>query len=116
MDSPQILFYEELIERNMGIFEGMKKRAASDEFSEYFFKEKFIYNKTPPGGESFVQICNRVDWFIENILLSQLMSHDVLICSHNHIMKMLYFKMFNVSIEENWYTTKFTNGAIYRLL
>lgn len=112
---PNIVICDELTERSMGELEGMERCVAVDKYPELFYDKKFIYDMTPPNGENYLQICKRVDWFINNVLREYLQKGDVMLCSHNHILKIIYFKMTNISIEENWYTTKFANGKIYKI-
>lgn len=109
------VFCDELIERNMGVFEGVKRKEALKIYPDFFKDGKLIYEKTPPDGESLSHIFRRVDLFINDILYEEIYDHDVLICSHNHIMKMLYFKIIGIPMEENWYNTKFTEGTVYKL-
>lgn len=113
--NPPIYFCSELMERNMGEFQGRRRCEAINNFPTFFKDGKLIYEMTPPGGESWSHILERVDSFITDVLWEQLYSHDVLLCSHNHIMKILYFRIMDIPIEENWYNTKFTEGKIYKI-
>lgn len=110
------VFYSQyLIERSMGFFEGMKRKTASYTFSNYFKQEHFIYYLTPPEGESFTDLSKRVDLFINDFLMELLKEKDVLICSHNQVMKMIYIKLNNIEIEQNWNTIHFKNGKVYQI-
>lgn len=110
-----IKYCDELLERNMGIFEEMERKLASEKYPLYFTEGKFKYYMTPPDGESFYKACARAEFFIQNILDETLNSHDVLICSHNQIMKILYFKILNIPFSDNWYEFSFINNVIYKI-
>lgn len=113
--SPQIITYPELRERNLGELEGLERKKAVEKYPEYFVNSKFIYNMTPPNGESYLQICERADKLI-NIIEGKLKANNVVLCSHNHILKIIYFKIMDIPIRDNWYRTKFENGKVYKIL
>ncbi len=110
-----IKYCDELLERNMGIFEEMERKLASEEYPIYFTDGKFKYYMTPPNGESFYKVCVRAELFIQKTLNELLESHDVLICSHNQIMKIIYFKIMNIPFNDNWYEYSFINNIIYKI-
>lgn len=112
---PQIEVSSDLLERNFGVLEGKYREKAIVEYSKYFHGREFIYDMTPPNGESYVAICNRADRVIDNVK-EKLKSNSVILCSHNHLLKIIYFRLLQVPIEDNWYKTKFLNGKIYKIL
>ena len=112
---PQVTYCNDLLERNMGELEGMERSKAIAKYPEYFIDNKFIYNKTPPHGESYTQLCERVDRFINTLLIKKIMSQNVILCSHNHVLKIIYLKLMNISSENNWFKIRFENGKIYNV-
>lgn len=113
---PTTLYYHELEERNMGVFQGLSRLEALSNYPDYFEGDNFIYSMTPPNGESFVQLCERAKKFIKNILTEKLEFTDVIICSHNHILKTFYFMIKDIPIQDKWYETKFKNGKVYCII
>lgn len=110
-----VMYLDQLLERSMGKFEGKRRDEVAEEFPEYFINKKFIYNLTPPQGESYRKICKRADEFWDRILIKEIEGKNVLICSHNQFLKILYFRILDVSIEENWYKFNFQNGRVYKI-
>lgn len=106
----------ELSERNMGDLEGVSRDNALLKFPEYFCDGKFIFYLTPPGGESYKHICERAQFISDKILFHDIYIGDVVICSHNHFLKILYCYLRKNSIEENWYKLNFQNGKLYKVL
>lgn len=112
---PRIQISSDLLERNFGMLEGKYRENAIMEYPKYFHGSEFIYDMTPPNGESYAAICNRADRVICYVK-EELKSNSVILCSHNHLLKIIYFRLLQVPIEENWYKTKFLNGKIYKIL
>ena len=112
----EINFCEELIERNMGIFEGMLRENAAQEFPQYFIQNSFIYTMTPPSGESYAHIYHRANNFVKELLQHKLEKSNVLICSHNHILKIIYCIILQIPIEEYWYTISFGEGKVNKII
>ena len=110
-----IMYLDQLLERSMGSFEGKKRDEVAEEFPEYFINNKFIYYLTPPQGESYKEMCIRAEEFLDEILTKKIESNNVLICSHNQLLKILYFRLLDVSVEEYWYKYNFQNGKVYKI-
>lgn len=106
----------ELSERNMGDLEGVSRDNALLKFQEYFCDGKFIFYLTPPDGESYKHICERAKFVSDKILFENIYIGDVVICSHNHFLKILYCYLRKISIEENWHKLNFQNGKLYKVL
>lgn len=106
----------ELSERNMGDFEGVSRDKALLKFPEYFSDGKFIFYLTPPNGESYKHICERVQSVSNKILHENIDMGDIVICSHNHFLKILYCYLKRISIDENWKKINFKNGKLYKVL
>lgn len=113
---PEIKFCDGLLERGMGDLEGLERRKAVSKYPDYFVNDKFIYSMTPPNGESYLHFSERADEFINNTLVESMKIGNVILCSHNQILKMIYFKIKGIPIEEFWYKTGFINGKIYKIL
>ena len=116
INSPQYIFYtDSLRERNMGILEGMFRREADNKYPELFNQQRFIYYKTPPHGEEFDKFKKRISMIYKFIImLSE--RQNVLICSHNQVLKLLYFQILNLKIDENWFKKEFCLGEICKIL
>lgn len=110
-----VVYCDKLVERSMGVFEGLDRKKAVYDYPCFFDENKFIYFLTPPRGESFYDISNRADIFI-NYLNKLLEKNDVLICSHNQIMKILYIKLKKIDLQKNWNKVNFINGKVYTIL
>ncbi len=112
----QIQILNELSERNMGDLEGVSRDNALLKFPEYFCDGKFIFYLTPPNGESYKHICERAQFISDKILFQNIYIGDVVICSHNHFLKILYCYLRKISIEENWHKLNFQNGKLCKVL
>ena len=112
----KVLFDRRLYERNMGRFEGQfKNRILSDYpdcFIEYNGKACFDVLQTPPNGESFEDFYSRVNDFVIQCLVNN-MNKNILICSHNQTLKMLYFILSGLRIDTyQWAKLDFPNNRI----
>lgn len=109
--SPKILYDRRLIERNMGIFEGRKKPDVIKEYPEYFVGKKLNIFMEPPNGETFNEFYNRVNSFYAEVIC--LCNEEILICSHNHTLKLLKCIIEQKEITlEYWNSFNFSNGKI----
>jgi len=104
-----IKIVNELTERNFGYWQGKSKKEIIFNFPYYFDNYKFNYLKTPPCGESFEEINKRIDKVLEEIAIID-NNHRILICSHNHIMKLLVCRIYDIDIMDSF---EFINGKIY---
>lgn len=111
---PEIHYCELLRERNMGVFEGKKRIELQKNYPEYFVNQRFFYQMTPPEGESFDEISQRVDRFIKEKLDGR-NDREILICAHNQILKLLWCKLRNQSIEQIWEHLDFIGGMVIKL-
>lgn len=109
------IYCEQLAERSMGIFEGLDRKKLPGDYPNFFDENKFIYFLTPPKGESFYEFSKRADVFINVYLNSLLKKNNVLICSHNQIMKILYIKINKIDLHQNWNKINFKNGKVYMI-
>lgn len=117
--NPAIIYTPNLRERNMGLFEGKKRIDLQREYSKYFINQRFCYQLTPPEGEGYEEFVRRADLFINDEFLkyqNNNSSRDFIICAHNQILKILYCRFKNISIEKNWERIDFVSGNIVRIL
>lgn len=107
-----IIYDARLIERNMGIFEGEKRCEMQNKFPEYFVKGKINVFKTIPKGESYEELYRRLlSFYLDTIVKSE---NDILICGHNHALKILKAILFNDEITlDYWKDNNFENGVVY---
>ena len=116
--SPVIVYTSALRERNMGLFEGKRRSDLQKKYPQYFINQRFCHQFTPPQGESFYDFLQRVDGFINNEFLpykNRNVQENFIICAHNQILKLLYCRLQNVSIEENWMSLDFPSGTVVKI-
>lgn len=78
----------ELKERNFGRFQGLEKSIVIRRYPGYFVNNSFNIHLTPPDGESFNMISERIRAVIKYIESAS--CNTLVICSHNHFLKLLY--------------------------
>ena len=105
-----------LLERNMGEFENCSRQELYQCYPMFFKKINgrisFRFELTPPQSESFSDFRNRVASFCSEEILPY-MEYNILICSHNQTMKMIYFTLKGLSpTEGDWNTFAFPNGEV----
>ena len=83
----QIKLDKRLMERNLGIFEGLPKREFFEKFQKGFDSE-MAYHTTPPGGESAKEVQKRVFSFLEEIK-KKYPNKKILIVTHSFVSKMI---------------------------
>lgn len=105
-----------LVERNMGIFENYSRKDLCEEYGDFFLeangKIRYRFELTPPKGESLSDFYNRLYSFCNENLFNH-KEQNILICSHNQSMKMLYLILEDIQPnEEIWGKMSFPNGKI----
>lgn len=105
-----------LLERKMGDFENFSRKELYKEYPDYFEntdgKIWFRFELTPPNGESFSEFTERISSFCKEVILPN-KERNILICSHNQAMKMMYFVLEGIQpSEETWKRVTFPNGKI----
>lgn len=109
-----ITFVDALSERSLGRLEGMEKENAFVLYPELFRGEKIDIHAAIPGGESIDDVKNRL--CVEVIPLLNKKNENILICSHNQTLKVLYALLHQLPITNSfWESTNFENGRIYRI-
>lgn len=105
----EIIIVDELKERNYGLWESMPKEEIAQKYPGYFIDGVFNYLLTPPDGESYQNILKRVNKAID-LINTFSTDHQLIICSHNHFLKLLVSQLFELKIKIDF---GFKNGIIY---
>lgn len=105
-----------LLERKMGDFENCSRQDLYQKFPAFFRNINgqifFRFELTPPNGESFSEFEKRISSFCSEIVFP-CQKRNILICSHNQAIKMMYFILKGYPPnEETWNKLKFPNGKI----
>ena len=113
--SGEIYFTEELLERSVGILEGMSKKIALKLYPHLFYKNKLSVLAEIEDGETIQDVKNRVKEVVQDIMRKG--THkNVLICSHNQTLKVIYAIVNDIEItNEYWTSTNFSNGTIVKI-
>lgn len=109
-----------LLERNMGDFESRPRKQLFRQYPDLFRningKILFRFELTPPHGESFSDFSKRISSFCKEVIFAN-KERNILICSHNQTLKMMYFILLGIEpSEENWMQTSFPNGQCIPIL
>ena len=111
-----ICYTDLLLERSLGSLESQPRDEAVNAYPELFHGRKLQLTCTPPQGESFEQFKNRAHQFI-NTYVKNNEHKNILICSHNQFLKMLYFILMDLDLsQENWESINFPFGEIKQIL
>lgn len=107
---------DRLLERYMGTFEGKSKENLKIDFPNLFKEtnKKLNFNlfETPPKGESYDCFYERVYSFYQECIVPN-NSKNILICSHNQTLKMLYFIYTKTPLTfDSWMRINVPNGKI----
>lgn len=102
-----------LTERDMGIFEGEKKDEMRRRYPQYFESGRFAVFMTPPEGEPYEAIYDRIySFYTERISRTE---DNVLVCGHNHALKILKAVLLGQEVTmDYWVHNNFKNGKGYR--
>lgn len=108
----EIQYTDSVLERNMGLLEGMDRSSAAKTYPDLFNEDnKFLVFACPPDGESFTAFHARANAFLELCLDQD--AETILVCSHNQFLKMLYCCITEAEItEESWQKLSFPFGKI----
>lgn len=111
----KIIYLDQLLERDLGDMEGRSRTEMEKKFPQLFEDSVFKVFSTPPNGESYEKFNQRAIEFWE--YCSQLFTGNVLICSHNQMLKMLYFVIKNEFVTmDKWKKIKFPYGEILHIV
>lgn len=105
---------DRLHERNMGDFENQSRREVYEQYPDLFWNEngkiQFRFECTPPNGESLSEFSQRIESFCNEVLIPR-KEQNILICSHNQAMKMIYFIINGIyPSRADWKNLTFPNG------
>ena len=99
-----------LMERNLGIFEGLSKKEFFEKFQKGFDSE-MAYHSTPPEGESTKEVQKRVFSFLEEIKKNY-SNKKILIVTHSFVSKMIN-KYFHPELSaKEFFSFQLKNGKI----
>lgn len=103
----------ELVERDMGDLEGLTKAEAMHQFPLLFYSGKVDVTSIIPNGESVHDVFERLEPVISYIKANE--DKNVLVCSHNQTMKVLYCALCGISVTNAfWQVFNFPNGVLIR--
>ncbi len=107
------IFYCDLLkERNLGEWQGKQRKSVIQDYPQYFNKGKLIPTQTPPRGESYENFRNRCSKIWDTINHYQ---NDILICSHNQVLKMIIIIAFELNANKIWPALNLKNGKLINL-
>lgn len=108
-----VLYCEELVERNVGILEGMPRSQAQRDYPQLFSNGKLNVAASIPEGESIAEALQRIAPVVEK-LRNLPDSMNVLVCSHNQTLKILLAAFKNIPISnEYWSSINFEHGELW---
>lgn len=109
-----IQFEPNLLERNLGTLEGMKREDAIATFPEFFYNGKLRIDAVPPHGESIADMIHRASLLIPQIKKHTSNDDGILVLAHNQILKVLTALLCQVEItDEYWQAKNYKNGVLY---
>jgi broad specificity phosphatase PhoE len=114
--APAVFFSNLLLERDLGILQGKSRAIAAKMYPSLFENGRLDVFSTPPEGESYAQFRRRTErakaWIAQNSNYTD----NVLICSHNQFLKMLFFLLTGEPVEQSaWSRLTFPLGEIVRV-
>lgn len=110
----KVVYTKQLLERNLGDLEGKSRVEMARQYPDIFNGNRLSIFSTPPNGESFSAFYNRI-LEIKKICYKY-ESKNILVCSHNQTLKMLYFILTEKEITQNtWEALSFPYGKITQL-
>lgn len=106
-----IRYIDALSERNMGVLEGLDRADAQAHYPFLFCGNKIDVSAAIPNGESIYEVHQRLIPIAEFIETNR--DKNILICSHNQTMKILFFTLNEIPITNDaWQCLNFPNGVI----
>lgn len=113
-EEPKIIYTEALLERNMGSMEGQPRVSMVQQYPHLFNNSKFIVFSDPPYGESYNDFKMRAMNFWDKC--NRICHGNILICSHNQLLKMLFFTINGEVITiDAWNQKTFPYGTILKI-
>ena len=110
-----IVYDRRLLERSMGLLEGLPKSESKRKYPELFLRGAFNVFRTPPQGECFESFQQRIQE-IYNDLLNENRQRNILVCSHNQTLKLLRLMVLDKEVtQQSWIEFSFKNGVITQI-
>lgn len=107
-----IIYMEKLQERSLGKLEGMEREDAINKYSELFVEDKVSVAAHIPNGETIEDVKERLKPVLDEIVKDDT-DEDILICSHNQTLKILYAMIKDIEItDEYWRSIEFPNAEV----
>lgn len=107
----KLLINPNIAERSMGIWEGQARKQIIHDYPDYFNSGEFNPLCTPPNGETFQDFADRISDF-ERELKNHLLTHNIIVCSHNQALKMLFLIHNNNFTVERWRSLHYNCGGL----
>ena len=99
LDNIEIISDSAFIERSVGVYEGLTRDEAKQQYPDLFVRNiTRIFNKAPTGGETILEVQNRVFTSLDKIKKNY-QGKNVLIVTHAFVAKVIN-KYFNPQISE----------------
>lgn len=109
-----IIYTDALSERNMGVLEGLDRTEAQARYPFLFCRSKIDVSAYIPGGETIYDVQKRLKVIAKYISVNQ--DKNILICSHNQTLKILFFTLNGITITNDaWHRLNFPNGVIIKV-
>ncbi|MCM1228068.1 MAG: histidine phosphatase family protein [Clostridium sp.] len=106
-----IKYMNALSERDMGVLEGISRAEAKIKYPSLFCGSKINVLADIPDGESIYEVQKRLEVIANYINANQ--DKNILICSHNQTMKILYFTLNGILVTNDvWQCINFPNGVM----
>lgn len=109
----------ELLERDLGDMEGRPRQEMISLYPDIFTGGRLDVFAAPPGGESFEELRERASSFLRRTGLDKediKEKSNILICSHNQFLKMLYFTIHKKEIKKAaWNALSFPFGEVIKI-
>lgn len=110
-----IEFSDCLMERNVGILEGLSKKDAITQYPALFCDGKINIDATIPNGESISEVAERISSIAQEISLAST-EMNLLVCSHNQILKVLLALLIDIPLTNSyWKNINFKNGTVVNI-
>ena len=106
-----IMTLPQLLERNMGIWEGKLKKEVMNNNISLFRSNYMIPSVTPPKGESLEEFVKRGHEVLK-IAKSKLSAGSLMLCSHNQMLKLIIHLYYNDRSLGHWNEISLQYGLI----
>lgn len=111
-----VYFSECLLERYLGILEQTEKDFAKSQYPSWFYDGKIRVDIEIPNAEKIENVISRVDLLV-NQMIDLSRNNDIIVCSHNQTLKIMYAIINNIDItNEYWTSFDFNNGEIVKII